>query len=85
MILKREFAINEYATRSNEDKGDRNEENGGDPAENEAGDREETKDFTLRTVYEDENFIKGWLYKAAQKMSLMQKDFFFRRYFVLDK
>jgi len=46
---------------------------------------EEVKGFNHQTLYCDENYIRGYLYKTAQKLSLLQKEYFFRRYFVLDK
>lgn len=39
----------------------------------------------MRTVYDDSNVIKGFLYKTAQSIGFMQRDIFIRRYYVFDK
>lgn len=71
-----------FASAAANQDGGSNEEGGGDPVENAL---EEQKIFDYQTVSSDERYVRGYLYKTAQDTSMMTRDYFYRRYFVLDK
>ena len=82
MFMKREKSFHNAAMTHNNNvlssDGD-GEGGGGEPAE------EGGQQFSLKTVYNDSQVIRGFLYKTAQSIGFMQKGYFLRRYYVLNK
>ena len=93
MFLKREHTIfGSQAAQSSEARYEQNTnqdqdgEGGGEPATNAEDEGEKkSKAFSLQTVSNDSNQIKGYLYKTAQSLGLLQSHYFLRRYYVLNK
>lgn len=61
-------------------------EGGGEPAQTAVNDNAVTEPhFSLKTVHSDDTYVRGYLYKTAQKLGFMQSWFFLRRYYELNK
>ena len=63
----------------NEDNNDG--EGGGAERAPDAEDDETNEDFNLQTVFSDDTYVRGYLYKTAQSIGMFQSDLFIRRYY----